>query len=165
MRRLILFRHSEAVHSSHHSDHERPLTEAGRKDAARAGARLAELDLPIDLALVSDSRRTRETWDIAAAHLKKPPEARQEKTLYEAGRRDLLDLARAQPDSVKSLILVGHNPSISEFAVHFAGRGETEALRRLSRGFPPGGVAIFDIDDVEWRKLRWGDGGLTHFIA
>jgi phosphohistidine phosphatase len=165
MRRLILFRHSEAVHSSRYRDHERPLTDAGRKDAAHAGARLGELNLPVDLVLLSDSRRTRETWEIAEPHLANTPGSRLEKSLYEAERRDLMDLARAQPDSVKCLILVGHNPSIAEFAAHFAGSGERDALKRLGKGFPPGGIAIFDIEDAEWRKLRWGDGTLTHFFA
>jgi phosphohistidine phosphatase len=165
MRRLILFRHSEAVHSSRYRDHERPLTDAGRKDAARAGAHLAELNLPIDLVLLSDSQRTRETWEIAGPQLANEPESRLEKSLYEAERRDLMDIGRAQPDSVKCLILVGHNPSIAEFAAHFAGSGEREALKRLGKGFPPGGIAIFDIEIAEWRKLRWGDGTLTHFLA
>jgi phosphohistidine phosphatase len=165
MRRLILFRHSEAVHSSGFRDHERPLTDAGRKDAAHAGAHLAALNLPVDLVLLSDSQRTRETWEIAGAHLASRPESRLEKSLYEAQRRDLMDLARAQPDSVKCLILVGHNPSVAEFAAHFSGSGEREALKRLAKGFPPGGIAIFEIEDGEWRKLRWGDGSLTHFLT
>jgi phosphohistidine phosphatase len=165
MRRLILFRHAEAVHSSKFRDHERPLTDAGRKDAAHAGARLAELNLPVDLVLLSDSQRTRETWDIAGTHLASQPDSRLETSLYEAQRRDLMDLARAQPDSVKCLMLVGHNPSVAEFAAHFAGSGEREALKRLAKGFPPGGIAIFEIEDAEWRKLRWGDGALTRFLT
>jgi phosphohistidine phosphatase len=165
MRRLILFRHSEAVHSGKYRDHERPLTEAGRNDADRAGARLAERESPAGFALVSDSRRTRETWEIAGARLTSPPESRLEKKLYEADRRDLMELARQTPDSVKTLIIVGHNPSIAEFAAHFAGRGEREALKRLGKGFPTSGITIFEIEDSEWRKLRWGDGILTHFLA
>jgi phosphohistidine phosphatase len=165
MRRLILFRHAEAVHSSRYRDHERPLTDAGRKDAARAGARLADSALSIDLVLVSDSQRTRETWDLAGAALKEAPEARLEKKLYEAERRDLMNFAREQPESVKTLILVGHNPSIAEFGVHFAGRGEREALKRLGKGFPTSAIAVFELDGVEWRKLRWGDGDLVHFWA
>lgn len=165
MRRLILFRHSEAVHSERYRDHERPLTPAGRKDAAGAGARLAERDLAIDLALVSDSERTRETWDIALAHFSRPPETRLEKSLYEADRRDLMDLVRQSLESVKTLIIVGHNPSIAEFSAHFAGRGERAALKGLGRGFPTSGIAIFEIEDSEWRKLRWGDGNLTDFLT
>jgi phosphohistidine phosphatase len=160
MRRLVLFRHSEAIHSSRYRDHERPLTEAGRKEATRAGARLADSGLPIDLVLVSDSLRTRETWERAGAALKEAPEARFERKLYEAERRDLLDLVREQPESVGTLVLLGHNPSIAEFAAHFAGRGDRDALKRLGKGFPTSAIAVFEIEGDEWRKLRWGDGKL-----
>ncbi|MGO8740054.1 SixA phosphatase family protein [Rhodoblastus sp.] len=162
MRRLILFRHAEAIHSSRYRDHERPLTEAGRKEAAQAGARLAELALPVDLVLVSDSTRTRETWGLASAALKEAPETCFDRKIYEAERHDLMEMARALPDTVKTLILVGHNPALADFATHFAGRGDHDALKRLGRGFPTGAVALFEIAAGEWRKLRWGDGRLTN---
>lgn len=161
MRRLILFRHAEAVHSARYRDHERPLTEAGCKDAARAGRRLAEAALPIDLVLVSDSLRTRETWDHARAALEEAPAARFERKLYEAERRDLMEMVREQPDSVKTLILVGHNPSLADFATHFAGHGESEALKRLGKGFPTSAIAVFELEGGEWRKWRWGEGKLV----
>lgn len=165
MRRLILFRHSEAVHSDKYRDIERPLTEAGRKNAGRAGALLAELNLGVDLVLISPSQRTRETWDIVAPLSKGEPEVRLERKIYEAGRRDLMELARALPDSIKTVMIVGHNPSIVDFATHFAGGGERDALKRIGKGFPPSGVAVFDIEGAEWRKLRWGDGALTHLLT
>jgi phosphohistidine phosphatase len=161
MRRLILFRHAEAVHSPRYRDHERPLTEAGRKDAAHAGLRLAESAAPVDLALVSDALRTRETWDRARMALKEAPETRFERRIYEAERRDLMEMVREQSESVKTLILIGHNPSLADFAIHFAGHGEHEALKRLSKGFPPGAIALFEIEGVDWPKLRWGDGELV----
>lgn len=165
MRRLILFRHSEAVHAPKDRDAERPLTETGRKDAGHAGARLAELNLPIDLVLVSPSQRTRETWEIAGRLIEGEPEVRLENKIYEADRRDLMNLARALPDSVNTLIFLGHNPSIADFAAHFMGGGEREALKRIGKGFPTSGVAIFEIEDAEWRKLRWGDGDLAYFLT
>ncbi len=160
MRRLLLFRHAEAIHSNRYRDHERPLTEAGRREAAHAGARLAEFALPIDLVLASDSQRTRETWDNARAALKEAPETHFDRKIYEAERHDLMEMVRALPDSVKTLILVGHNPALAEFATHFAGRGESQPLKRLGRGLPPSAVALFEIEGGEWRKLRWGDGRL-----
>ncbi|WP_298423989.1 histidine phosphatase family protein [Rhodoblastus sp.] len=165
MHRLILFRHSEAVHSPRYRDHERPLTETGRMDAERAGARLAELSLAIDLAIVSDSRRTIETWEIAGAAFAPHPETRLAAKIYEAERRDLMDLARDTPKSVRTLMLVGHNPSIVEFAIHFAGRGEHGLLKRLGKGFPTSAIAVFEVEDEDWRKLRWGDGILVHYLT
>lgn len=165
MRHLLLFRHAEAVHSDKYSDRERPLTPAGREKASKVGAFLADSPQPIDLALVSDSVRTRETWDLAQAASGIAPEVRFDRKLYHASRRDLLETARALPDSVQSAIIVAHNPALAEFAVHFAGSGKREALARLALGFPPGALAILDLDIEEWRKLRWNAGELSVFLS
>ncbi len=165
MRRLFLFLHAEAVHSSRYSDRERPLTPSGRDKAARVGAFLAETRQRIDLVVISDAVRTRETWDLAQAEYGEAPPIRIDKKLYHAERRDLMELARDLPDEIEAAMIVGHNPAFTEFAGQFAGSGERDALARLSLGFPPGGLAIFDADIEEWRKLRWSAGELTQFLA
>jgi phosphohistidine phosphatase len=175
MRRLLLFRHAEAVHSSKYSDRERPLTAAGRLHAARIGAALADRGETVDLALVSDSLRTRETLELALAaygqesgKLSMPDrklarEIRFETALYHAERRDLMSTLRALPNSIETFMIVGHNPAIAEFAAQFAGSGDAEGLSRLALGFPPGALAIFDCEG-EWRQTRWGHGDLKHFL-
>jgi phosphohistidine phosphatase len=164
MRRLLIFRHAEAVHSEKYSDLERPLSAAGRDKAAKVGAFLAETHQRIDLVLVSDSVRTRETWDLAQAAYGATPEVRFDRKLYHAEQRDLMAMARDLPDRLQSTMIVGHNPAVAEFAVHFAGSGEQAALARVARGFPPGGLAILDADIEEWRKLRWRAGDLRLFL-
>ncbi len=163
MRRLLLLRHAEAVHSSNCSDRERPLTPGGRRDAARVGAHVAETNQRIDLILVSDSTRTIETLELALAAYGRTPEVRIDKALYHAERRYLMALARDLPDTVGAAMIVGHNPAIGEFSAHYAGSGDRDALSRLSLGFPPGGLAIIDNEAEEWRKLRWGAGDLSFF--
>jgi phosphohistidine phosphatase len=165
MRRLMLFRHAEAVHSSACPDHDRPLTPAGRLKATRVGAFLAETRQRVELVVISDSARTRESWELARIAFGETPETRIEKKIYHADRRDLMAMARALPDSIESLLFVGHNPAMAEFAMHFAGAGDHEALQRLVRGFPPGGLAIFGTETDEWRKLRWGGGELIQFLT
>jgi phosphohistidine phosphatase len=166
MRRLLLFRHAEAVHSAKYSDRDRPLTTEGRLHATRVGAALAVLGEKTDLVLVSDALRTRETLELALAAYGKTPETRIDKALYHAERRDLMAALRALPDSVEKVMIVGHNPAVAEFAAQFAGAGDREALSRLALGFPSGGLAIFDCDSGgEWRLTRWGDGDLKHFLT
>jgi phosphohistidine phosphatase len=165
MRHLYLFRHAEAVHSDKYRDRERPLTAAGRNVATRLGAFLRESRREVDLAVVSDAVRAQETWELAAAAWGAAPEARILPKLFQAERRDLMDMARELPDSIEAAMFVGHNPAMSEFSANFAGAGDREALTRLARGFPPGGLAVFDVDVDEWRKLRWGGGALALFMT
>ena len=62
MRTLILLRHAKAVRAHEaDSDEARALTPRGRRDAAAAGAAMAEGALKPALALVSTAQRTRET--------------------------------------------------------------------------------------------------------
>ena len=58
-RRLMVMRHAKSSWKSQvPTDHERPLNERGRRDAARVGKRLAELGWVPDFVVSSDSRRT-----------------------------------------------------------------------------------------------------------
>ncbi len=165
MRHLLLFRHAEAVHSPKFRDHERPLTATGRETAARIGAFLAESAQKLDLVIVSDALRTRESWEIASARLSVAPEVKFERKLYNAERHDIMEAAREMPEKVAAALIVSHNPGVSDFAAQFAGSGDRDALSRMSRGFPPGGLAIFAVDAEDWRKLRWGGGALTAFLT
>ena len=95
MRRLILFRHSEAVHSEQYRDHERPLTAAGRKDAdarRRAARGAGPGDRPgSGLGFRADAGNLgHRARPLLASRLKRG----WRKTLYEADRRDLMDLVR-----------------------------------------------------------------------
>lgn len=68
-RRLIVLRHAKSAWPEGVPDHERPLAGRGRRDAPAAGRRLYEAGYTPDLVVCSTARRTRETWDLAAAEL------------------------------------------------------------------------------------------------
>lgn len=163
--RLFLFRHAEAVHDSRYRDHERPLTPSGRADAARVGEKLAALGLPIDLAIASDSRRTIETWELAAPAFASPPPLRRDHRLFEALPTMLLEVLRELPREIGNVVLIGHNPSFEDFSRALAAGGDAQALKRLAKGFPKSGVAMFEIQAEDFAHLAWGNGLLTHFIT
>ena len=62
LRRLIVMRHATAVSSFGGSDHERPLTERGTREALLMPQRLTARGFTPQWALVSDATRTTETW-------------------------------------------------------------------------------------------------------
>jgi phosphohistidine phosphatase len=68
MQRLILLRHGKAESVSDlGGDAERGLTDRGRRDSALMGRVLSQAGVKPDLVLVSDARRTRETWEEVSA--------------------------------------------------------------------------------------------------
>ena len=116
MKTLLLLRHAHAENlMPGSSDSERALTGAGRSQARELGLYLREHAVAIDLALSSNARRTQETTEliIATGAL---AAVRYEQAMYEASRADLLGLVRKTQDPIGSLLLVGHNPGLEDFA-------------------------------------------------
>jgi phosphohistidine phosphatase len=165
MRRLILFRHAKAESPGSTADMERPLAERGRADAARIGAYLADQGLRPDAAIVSTSRRTRETWEFAAAALRSPPQVTFDDQLYEARAETILEVLRETPSKTRSLMLIGHNPGMEELARALAGTEEKEARRSLAQKFPTGGLAVIDFPVEAWSEVKPGLGRLVQYVT
>jgi len=122
-RTLVLLRHAKAETPDDGLDFDRRLTARGETDADAAGAWLADERLRPDLVFCSPAARTRQTWHGVAVALEQAhpgsgsPEVRYEKGLYFGGRTEVFDLLRAVPDSVRTVLVVGHNPTMSEISV------------------------------------------------
>ncbi|MFJ3896738.1 MULTISPECIES: SixA phosphatase family protein [unclassified Streptomyces] len=165
-RRIVLFRHAKADWPQV-TDHERPLAERGRLDAATAGSRLADTGIPFDLALCSTAVRTRETWKLAVHELAHRPKTVYEERLYEASPGELIAVLNETPDDARNVILVGHNPSVQALAEILPGAGPTggEARERLARrGFATAGFAVLSFTG-SWKALEPGVATLDDYWA
>jgi phosphohistidine phosphatase len=119
-RTLILLRHAKAETPGDLPDYDRALTDRGNADADAAGAWLVDEKIHPDLVICSAAKRTRQTWQSAAVALaqgepsRPAPEVHYEDSLYLGGRTEVLDLLRAVPDTIRTVLVVGHNPTVSE---------------------------------------------------
>lgn len=157
MRRLLLMRHGEAASSHGLRDHERPLTEAGHREAADSGAWIAEHVGSIDAVLCSTARRTRET--LAATGIDAPASFLDE--IYEAWTGDLLDAVRRVDADAHTVLLVGHSPGTPHLAAQLASDDSDPALvRRVRTGFPTATVAVLELS-TGWADLDPGTARLT----
>ncbi|SFF16161.1 phosphohistidine phosphatase [Actinacidiphila alni] len=162
-RTIVLLRHAKADWPSV-ADHERPLADRGRLDAAAAGRRLADDGITPELALCSTAVRTRETWKLAAHEMPHRPKTVYEERLYEATLGDLLALLTETPDEIGSLLLIGHNPGTHALADALAGGAEGDTAARMSRGFPTAAFAVVTFSG-SWKSVEHGVGRLTAFWA
>ncbi|WP_328316762.1 SixA phosphatase family protein [Streptomyces sp. NBC_00388] len=161
-RRIVLLRHAKADWPEV-SDHDRPLADRGRMDAAAAGSRLASHGFPLDLALCSTAVRTRETWKLAVQELPDRPRTVYEERLYEASLGELIALLNEIPDDVGSVLVIGHNPGTHALADALSGRTEGDALPRMNRsGYPTAGIAVIEFTGP-WKSVEHGVGTLTSF--
>ena len=119
-RTLILLRHAKAETPGALDDFDRALTERGGNDADAAGAWLADERLHPDLVLCSPAKRTRQTWQNAAIALyqgrsaRPAPEVHYEESLYLGRGGDVFALLQALPDTTRTVLVVGHNPTMSD---------------------------------------------------
>jgi phosphohistidine phosphatase len=136
-RRLLLLRHAQAADAP--IDADRPLTGLGGRRATAIGAWLEQADLVPDRALVSPARRAGQTW--VRAGRGRPPVV--DPRVYDNTVEALLAAIRETPEGVRTLAVVGHNPSIGELAAALDdGSGDPAARREVDAGFPTGGVAV-----------------------
>ncbi|WP_328679456.1 histidine phosphatase family protein [Streptomyces sp. NBC_00322] len=163
-RRIVLLRHAKADWPQV-SDHDRPLAERGRQDAAVAGRKLADTGIAFDLALCSTASRTRETWKLAVHELPHRPKTVYEERLYDASLGELLALLNETPDEVNELLVIGHNPGMHALADALAGKAEGEAPARMTKtGFPTAAFAVVGFTG-SWKSVEHGVGTLLDYWA
>jgi phosphohistidine phosphatase len=163
MRRLILLRHAKSDHPVGLADHDRPLNPRGRAAAPRMGAYIAEAGLRPDHVLVSSARRTLETWDAVRVPLDGNP-GETVPALYESGANQILDVVRGAPDSAGTLLVVGHNPGLQDFATEVVGSGSKADRRRLATQFPTAALAVITFEAERWADIARGAGRLDRFV-
>ncbi|HWJ83478.1 MAG TPA: histidine phosphatase family protein [Nocardioides sp.] len=160
--RLVIVRHSKAEAYAG-TDAERRLSDRGRKDAAAAGAWLATQGSAPDRALVSGALRTRETWELLAKAAGWAVDAEFDDALYGADEDTVLDILRTVDESVGSVVLVGHNPTVGMLAQLLDdGDGDPSAVDSLVLGYPTSAVTVFDVP-VPWARLGPGSATLRGY--
>ena len=113
-----------------------------------------------DRVLVSPARRTRETWDqVAAAGLEVRPELRLDERLFHATPATLLEVLRGATES--TVMIIGHNPGIAEFAASLPAR---VPLDPEFRSYPTAATLVVDFQIDKWADLQPGQGSVMDFV-
>ena len=165
MLQLILLRHAKTERSSPDGDHGRALTKRGLTDSVLIGRYLREHKLVPDRALVSDSLRTRQTYEIASAELGDKVDVAMENELYLADNLTLLRAILQTPDDVDRLLVVAHNPGIAELAHSLSAVGDEAEIAGLLENFPTAALAIIEFNTLQWLDIADAKGRLVHFIT
>ena len=146
MKRVYLIRHAKSSWDTPGvGDHGRPLNERGQKDAPMMGKRLLAGRHVPDAMLSSTAVRAVTTAEAIAGEIGFPL-ARIEKlsSIYHAGPTQYYQILAALDDSIGSVFIFGHNPSISEFA-------------HLLSGKPVGNLPTCAVYGVEIAVDSWKD--------
>lgn len=166
MRRLMLLRHAKSDWARPGlRDHDRPLNPRGREAAPKMGAYMVRHSLVPDLIVASTARRVTETLALLLPAFDRPPQIVSEPRIYDAESATLLDIVKETPRSSHSLLLVGHNPGIAEFAALLIASGDVDARQRLIEKFPTAALAVIDFATDDWAKVHPRGGRLDRFVV
>ena len=160
MRTLVLMRHAKSAYPDGVPDHDRPLAARGIREAGLAGDWLRDAVPPIDAVLCSTALRTRQTLDRTGVDA---PVSYLEQ-LYGATLGTILGEINRIGDDVATLLLVNHEPTVSQVALGLAGRpgSDTEALGRIELKFPTSGIAVLRVPGA-WSALELNGAELVSF--
>jgi phosphohistidine phosphatase len=151
MKRIYLLRHAKSSwKDASLPDHDRQLAGRGR-GAAKAIARyLRDEGIEPGLVLCSSARRARETLDRIEPALGAPTVV-VDGDFYAAGAHTLLDRLRRVPDTVESVLLIGHNPGLQELALDLARPSPT--VTELAAKYPTAALATLEFAGSAWQEL------------
>jgi len=123
VRRITLVRHGHAAAHAEGGDFQRPLDGRGRREVAQTATAIRDRIGAPSLILASSAVRTTQTATILRDRLSTPDTTLPlvfERSLYHADWSHLLEVLQASDDTTPHLLLVGHNPGISELALRWS---------------------------------------------
>ncbi|CAN5246232.1 histidine phosphatase family protein [soil metagenome] len=166
-RTLILLRHAKSEYPDGVADHERPLAPRGQRQAGLAGDWLRSdplIDPRVQAMLCSTATRTRETLACTGLNA----EVRFVDRIYDATPGAVIDEINDTEDTfgfdVRTLLVIGHEPAMSQLALGLAdiGRSDADAVGRISTKFPTSSMTVLKISGT-WRSVQLGSAELVAF--
>lgn len=139
------------------ADHDRPLSARGERDAPKMGARLCARKARPALILSSPAKRAWATARHVAQALACPSGCLQtESGLYLASPGEILTIVGRQPDSCSDLLVVGHNPGLTDLANQLLPDLRLDNL-------PTAGVVAMQCAAPMWSALGQSDRTLLYY--
>jgi phosphohistidine phosphatase len=154
---LLVLRHAKPENTSVSGrDHDRPLSEQGKKDAALIGRHLAAIDLQPDSVLTSSALRARSTVTAASEAGAWSCPIRATDALYDTVPGLALEQVQAEPDATKVLLISGHEPTWSALVSLLIGGGIVR--------FSAGTLACIEFHVERWSDVQPGRGQLAWLL-
>jgi phosphohistidine phosphatase len=153
MLRLTLLRHAKTEPAqSSQDDWDRVLEASGQKDVPEMARRLRERDLKPDKIIASPAVRALTTATIIT-HEMGVSEGRlsRDERLYLATPKVLLQVVRQSGGNVPHLMIVGHNPGLTEFADKLSAERDVDNM-------PTCAIYTMEFDIAAWSELDWDSG-------
>lgn len=145
MPKIYIMRHADAKSIKHFSfDRERSLSEKGREELIKIKPRLKDAFSDVSLVLCSAAVRTRETLAGIIDILPEEAKIIYSERLYNATADTLLEEINTHGDHHTHILLVGHNPGVSEFLANVPHKISSGILGIDMLTMPTASVVTYD---------------------
>ena len=154
MKNIFFLRHAKSSWDDFGlKDFDRPLSTRGIQDADLMGNYFKSKKITLEKILSSPSKRTKDTLN--HFFTKKVPQIDYIDSIYHAQVEDILDLISGLEAECKSIMVVGHNPSMHLISEYLSGN--------FIEKYPTCGLCWLTITD-NWEEIKQGCGTLKLFI-
>jgi phosphohistidine phosphatase len=160
MKTIYLLRHAKSDWDDPAiRDFDRPLNKRGLNNAPAMGKLLKSRGMKPSLVITSTAMRAKTTAELVTSQIGiKSDELVYEKELYLATAQEIFQMIRETPEEHGSLMIVAHNPGITELVNRLTGGSNYIA------NIPTCGVAELRFDG-KWNKLASGKCTLEKFLV
>jgi phosphohistidine phosphatase len=146
MKTIYVVRHAKSSWDiSDIPDIKRPLLEKGKKRTKKVIDYLLENGIQVDYIISSHAVRALDTAKILAHALKYQDEIKIDSHLYFTDGDSIIDQFFDLPDRYKSVMIVGHNPALTDFINHY--------LDTPIDNLPTSGIVSISFDTGRWDKV------------
>ena len=154
---IYLLRHAQADEKmSEEADLDRALNATGLQNATKMGINFHKKAVVFDIIISSPAVRALATATLVAEQVKYDSNRiHQNSEIYEACIRTLLKVVNQLKEEWSTVLLVGHNPSITYLAEYIS-KAEIGNMTTC-------GVAQLSFDNMTWEEISEGNGHLTSY--
>jgi len=156
MKKLYIVRHThKAKEKAGQDDYDRELSQEGLEEATQIAKKLCSTSIKTDLIVSSPAVRTRQTAEIFADILNYDKSIMYNEVLYLAFVNELIETISYTFDTVDTMILIGHNPSLTALAI---------TLIDFKEKFEIGGVMEIEFNCNSWIDIGKENAKLVSYI-
>ncbi|NVO21583.1 MAG: histidine phosphatase family protein [Bacteroidetes bacterium] len=158
MKTLYIMRHAKSSWGEPGmDDFDRPLLEKGKKRTRTIIDYLLKKETKIDLILSSPALRALDTaWIMAHGLSLKEEDVRVEKSIYTSDKDKFYDLFYDLPSGIKSLMIIGHNPAVTNLVNDF--------LQDKIDPMSTSGIACLEYNVKDWTEIAAANSKLKFLI-
>ena len=160
MLNLYVMRHSKSSWNDHNiSDFERPLSNRGKKDIKLIITFLKKKKITFDLAYISSSKRTKQTFKILKNNIN-CKKIIYSKKFYLCSESFIINTIKNIKKKYKNILIVNHEPCCKNLILKLIKKNK---LTFISKKFSTSAIAklVFSIEN--WENLKNYSGNLTLF--